>query len=592
MLQLTLFQFMQRASKAKKNAILPLGRPMKIESQDTNIEALLTSSFLIIPRFQRPYSWDDENLEDFWKDITQIDGADYFIGSMVIYKNGRQQFGVVDGQQRLTTITILLCVIRDKFAELEADGLARGLHALIERADRDSVNKYVLKTETSYPFFQEEIQKFGDADFKTQPQREEARLKSAYNFFLSKVSDLLRSVDIDTTVSADSKVPKKIEKLKLLRDSVLFLNLIRIELDNEDDAYLIFETLNTRGKDLALSDLLKNQFTKLIKNKGDIDTVREQWARMLENLNGSPIEIDTDLFFTHSWSSRFDATTQQKAYKNIKEALTTDNAKGQLAEFVQDSQYYRAIFDPTYSWRKEERVVQQSLAALRLFRVTQQTPGVLSLIRSYSTGSINLKSLKRALTAIENFHFLFTAVTSSRSSGGISAMYSSFGRRLYDAENPNEAGIVINDLIGKLKEKTPSGSEVFAGFEQIRYTTTNSKQTNLVRYILQKFAKADHLAFSEDASDLTIEHVYPQAKIGGDWTEDVVGSIGNLILLTGPQNVSLGNNDFSEKLPHFKQWASTVPQEVQTQTEWTVDFVKQRTALMAERALNEVWRIS
>lgn len=565
---------------------------MKIESQDTNIEALLTSSFLIIPRFQRPYSWDDENLEDFWKDIAQIDGADYFIGSMVIYKNGRQQFGVVDGQQRLTTITILLCVIRDKFADLSADGLARGLHALIERADRDSVNRYVLKTETSYPFFQEEIQKFGPADFKSQPQREEGRLASAYSFFLNKVSDSLKAVDMDSLVSTGDKNGKKIDNLKNLRDAVLFLNLIRIELDNEDDAYLIFETLNTRGKDLALSDLLKNQFAKLVKSKGDVDTVREQWSRLLENLNDSPVEIDTDLFFTHSWSSRFDATTQQKAYKNIKDALTPKNAKDQLSEFVRDSHHYRAIFDPLYAWKKDERIVQQSLAAFRLFRVTQQTPGVLSLIRSYSTGVISLKSLKRALTAIENFHFLFTAVTSSRSSGGISAMYSSFGRRLYVSQDANEAGLVINDLIGKLREKMPSGAEVFAGFEQIHYTSSNTKQSNLVRYILQKFAKKDQLAFSEDVAHLTIEHIHPQAKMSGEWTDGLIGSIGNLILLTGKQNGHLGDSDFSAKLPFFKQWATTVPLEVQDQSVWTVEIVRQRTATMAERALHDVWAIS
>ena len=83
---------------------------MKIESSDTNIESLFTSDFLKIPEFQRPYSWDDDNLEDFWNDVVQNADEEYFIGSMVLFKSGRQEFGVVDGQQRLTTITILLCV--------------------------------------------------------------------------------------------------------------------------------------------------------------------------------------------------------------------------------------------------------------------------------------------------------------------------------------------------------------------------------------------------------------------------------------------------------------------------------------------------
>lgn len=186
---------------------------MKIESSDTNVERLFTSDFLIIPRFQRPYSWDDENLEDFWSDVVQAEGSDYFIGSMVLYESGRQQYGVVDGQQRLTTITILLCVVRNFFKELGNNNLAKGLHSLIERGDRDSVNRYVVMTETSYPFFAEEIQKFGEKDFETEPQREEKRLQQAYAFFERKIRGIIQSVDADGSIHKDDKQDKKIDRL-------------------------------------------------------------------------------------------------------------------------------------------------------------------------------------------------------------------------------------------------------------------------------------------------------------------------------------------------------------------------------------------
>lgn len=101
---------------------------MKIESKDTDIESLLVGSYFHIPRFQRPYSWDDENLNDFWDDVVVNQSDDYFIGSMVVYKKDKQQYGVVDGQQRLTTITILLCVIRDYFLSAGSQDLAEGVH--------------------------------------------------------------------------------------------------------------------------------------------------------------------------------------------------------------------------------------------------------------------------------------------------------------------------------------------------------------------------------------------------------------------------------------------------------------------------------
>ncbi|WP_299296836.1 DUF262 domain-containing protein [uncultured Tateyamaria sp.] len=564
---------------------------MKIESSDTNVERLFTSDFLIIPRFQRPYSWDDENLEDFWNDVVKAEGEDYFIGSMVLYGAGRQQYGVVDGQQRLTTITILLCVIRNVFQELGSENLAKGLHALIERGDRDSVNRYVVMTETSYPFFAEEIQKFEEKDFETEPQREEKRLQASYNFFEKKVRGILVAVDADGAVLKDDKLEAKIRRLKELRDSVLFLSLIRIELDNEDDAYLIFETLNTRGKDLALTDLLKNHFLKTIKGKGSVDSAKELWTKILSTINGSEVDIDPDTFFTHSWSSKFEATTQQKAYKRIKSAVKATTAKDQLKGFVVDAEYYVSIFNPDQGWKKEQVEIINSLKAMRIFKISQHTPGVLSLVRANKSGLISDRALKRALKAIEDFHFLFTAVTSSRSSGGISAMYSSFGRKIFEAKDANEAGVVINELIEKLDERKPSISEFLAGFEQISYTKINTKQSSLVRYTLQKLAVSQKLAFSDDAANLTIEHIFPQAKMDADWNADIIGSFGNLILLTKKDNEELQDDSFEEKIKVLKTLNGSVPQDVLDAPDWTKERVQDRTSALAATAYHEVWNI-
>lgn len=564
---------------------------MKIESSDTNIERLFTSDFLVIPRFQRPYSWDDENLEDFWSDVINAKGSHYFIGSMVLYESGRQKYGVVDGQQRLTTITILLCVIRNAFQKLGYENLAKGLHALIERADRDSVNQFVVMTETSYPFFAEEIQKFGDKDFETVPQREEKRLQQSYDFFAEKVEEYLRKIEIDPSASAVDIASLKAEKLKELRDSVLFLSLIRIQLDSEDDAYLIFETLNTRGKDLALSDLLKNHFHKNIRSRAAVDTTKELWSRLLTILSESIVDIDPDTFFTHSWSSKYEATTQQKAYKAIKSKVNPENAKDHVRNFVADAEYYVSIFSPEQRWKRDQRDIVDSLKAMRIFKISQHTPGVLSLVRANKQSLIADKSLKRALRAIEDFHFLFTAVTSSRSSGGISAMYSSFGRKIFEARDKNEAGVIINELIEKLVERRPSLSEFTASFEQINFLNTNPKQGALVRYILQRLSLHERLAFSDDINNLTIEHIYPQSKIDDHWKPEIVGCLGNLILLTQKDNGDLKDFYFVDKIKKLRALNGSVPAYVLSSESWTVDQISARTKHMAEVAYNEVWTI-
>ena len=139
---------------------------MEIKPTDLTVKQLLDSGFYKIPRFQRPYSWDRENVEDFWNDAVVADDAGYFIGSFVVYK-GTEAYGplyLVDGQQRFTTITILLAAVRDA---LDARGFkpqATGVQQLIERSDINAVRQFVLQTETSYPYLQEHIQKYGPAE--------------------------------------------------------------------------------------------------------------------------------------------------------------------------------------------------------------------------------------------------------------------------------------------------------------------------------------------------------------------------------------------------------------------------------------------
>ena len=117
---------------------------MKIESVDQEIRNLLSSGYYRIPRFQRPFSWTRENIQEFWDDVVRDSPTDYFIGSMVVFKEGSQRFGVVDGQQRLTTITVLLAVLRNALQEFRFTDLAQGIQGLIERRNIDNQPEFIL----------------------------------------------------------------------------------------------------------------------------------------------------------------------------------------------------------------------------------------------------------------------------------------------------------------------------------------------------------------------------------------------------------------------------------------------------------------
>ena len=566
---------------------------MKIESEDIDIESLLSGRYFKIPRFQRPYSWDDDNIQDLWDDIMASRGQDYFIGSMVVYHEGKSDFSVVDGQQRLTTITVLLCILRDAFAKLGDNDLALGTHQLIERPNRDNKNEYVLQTETSFPFLQEKILRFGDPELiNIAEMAEEQTLKSAYEALSLKVKSVVDAVELDSSIHEDEKLPTKLARLKAVRDSVFNLKIIFVKLENEDDAYLIFETLNTRGKDLAVTDLVKNHFAKLLKSKNTVDAVKIKWNAILETIYASSADINSDAFIYHFWASRHEAAPVKKLYPVVKKRIDSKNAKVYLDDLVEDSTYYRSIHEPSFGWDKNERRAARSLQAIQLFRLVQPTPALLSLVRAYRQKKIKLSKLVEALEAIEKFHFAFTAVTSSRSSGGISGMYSSFARKLFESADSNAAAVEIQSLIKKLSERRPGFDEFEVAFRQIGFTNANTKQKGLVRYVLQKFAEHDLFKFAVDVDDLTIEHVAPQAWIGKpDWSEDAIGELGNLFLLDPKMNGALEAKSFQEKIAMLSAGGYSIPAFIAAQADWEARTVREHTNSMAKIAYDTIWKV-
>ncbi len=568
---------------------------MKIESTDKDIRTLLSSGYYKIPRFQRPYSWDRENISEFWNDVVQDNPGEYFIGSMVVFKDANRYYGIVDGQQRLTTITVLLCVLRNTLNDLGFHDLAEGIHGLIERKNIDNKPEFILSPETSYPFFQDHIQKWGIPDLIVTPLNEEQNLQRADKQLEELVGGIVHSIEVDTSISDEDRPSYYETKLKQIRDALLDLKLIFIELDNEDNAYLIFETLNTRGKDLSISDLVKNHLTKHLRSRSvSVDQSKIKWTKLLETIEGSSADLNTDTFIHHFWLSRYDYLPAKKLFKSLKKRIKKADAKNFLDALVSDAQIYRSIHETSFgNWTKQETGIQRSLDALMLFRVKQQTPCVLSLVRKYRDDHIKKKHLEDAVVAIEKFHFLFTAITSQRSSGGISAMYASLARRLFETTDIQLAVDIIRDIKDKLRNRIPSVEEVKALFPEIIYTNNFTKQRKLVKYILAAFHRYDNATgIATDYDQMTIEHLRSQSEIGNsDLNDSIIGQIGNLILVTEELNQKLKAKPFEEKKRILKDDGFPLPQEIEEASEWNESNIINRTQMLAELAYNEVWRI-
>ena len=570
-------------------------RAMNVNANDKTLESVLTGGFYRVPRFQRPYSWDPSNVEDFWEDVVDS-GTDYFIGSMVIFKDG-DAAGLVDGQQRLTTITMMLAALRNEFLSLGDSDAAGGIQTLIERKDSKGKLRFVLHTESSYPYLQAAIQSAPGTVQQVEAARAEERdLERAFDLLTGWTRSITESAHLVKGLSAAKQKQRAVADLGNLRDKVYGLALVLVEVDDEDDATTIFQTLNSRGKDLETADLVKAHLLQMLKSpNAQLDQARDSWDGIRESFDESAARISVNRFLLHSWLSREEYVGEKDLFKRIKKRVRANNAQAYLDDLQKDAERYRTAQEPSFrTWKKSQLPIADSLSAMSLFRLQQPLPFVLSVLREYDAKSVKLAVVLRAMTGVENFHFLATAVTSQPSSGGISRMYAVAARSVLRGDTAAKKVTAIDELLQKLRDRKPTYAEFEAAFVELRSSRAYTQQTPLVRYVLNKLhvtAPGFDKATPIDLDQLTVEHLVPQgSKRPASVPPGDAARIGNLLLVTEDVNAKLGDDTFADKRKVLK----TVPgveSEIVDATSWGVNEILERSKRLAKRAYDEVWTL-
>lgn len=549
-------------------------------------ELFVGADYYVIPRFQRPYSWEPVNLDDFWRDVVFDNGIGYFIGPMVAWRDANSPVRrVVDGQQRLTTISLMFAVLRDTFLALGEEDLAAALDRYLQKTDRNNERNFTLSTEVEARFLSQAIFK-NPPDRTVRPQTEE---EHAVARALGQITRL-----INTEVSNYSE---PVERLKAIRDRLLGLRVIWVEHSNEDDAYIIFETLNSRGKDLDVADLLKNHLLNKLRGSGPpaADTARSKWndMRFTIEADGSPkSRLDVNRFILHWWRSREDYIAERKLFRAMKRKISTKPlARASLDDLVSDAELYRKVMDPRgYPWPIEEVEARRALAALVDFGIAQPAPLLLSLVRArVASPKLGAAQFRRTLQTIERFHFQYTVISQLSSSGGVSEMYAKAAKDLTNAGvDQNKQARVLQEIRQKLVDRAPDrGTFVNAFGNRFFFTSSYTRDTKAVRYVLSSILRAQSPDTTQD--NLTIEHILPQA---GNKPLDVVGSIGNLLLVSAEVNKQLGSASFEQKERILAGSAKAYDiGGVVGLTKWTKAEIEARATLLAEFAYDTVWKL-
>lgn len=560
-------------------------------SQSKNIGALLSSNQrerLIVPKFQRGYSWEKKHVEAFWKDITRFqkesaakDGpTKYFLGPIVILARSKDAIELLDGQQRLATATILLSVLRDIARSLviqEATDFARDTQRLLITKETGTFSLELGELDKLY--FEETIQS-DPPKTKTPLLRSNRNIQKARQFLYESVKTAIGGHGPQTG-------------LKLLRElgQILRSDLILacIPVDSPRDAFRIFETLNDRGLRLSVPDLLLNYLMGAAENEEQQRQIRDFWNEMLEQMGAR----DINRFLRHMWVSKYGDLKSQDLFSALKQHIEDKSIRS--VDFTrlcaEECESYVYLVNHDEEHLGDTAVHVRSL--IRQLEIQSALPLLLSSYRLFKDSDFD-KVVRWLLVFVTRY-----SVISNLDSSGMESVLFELARdvrvKMENPEgeaDPTQAGSCLVYIKETLEKNAPTDESIRAAVAELILSNEDAK------YILSRLATRMQTNTKEvKIHEANLEHIFPKkpSKEWGDTKElePLLWHVGNLTILGQRINREVGNKEFSVKCAHYEK-ATELEMTKRIATEYSkwdaTQVVKRATSLAS--LVTEIWNFT
>lgn len=527
----------------------------------------------VVPLFQRPYSWEKKEWSVLWEDLRDLCNSErprpHFIGSIVTIQTvsvpqGVPKYLLIDGQQRLTTLFVLLTLIRDLAREQGDRELADEVHnTLLTNPYRKGIDAFkVLPTQDDRSAFMKLVN--GSPPDVTVAEKSGRRIREAYDFFRK---EMLRA----------GIGPAGLKKV-ITEDLIT----VGIVLDKDDNPYLVFESLNAKGRPLTQADLIRNYFFLRIHQDHQDEVHARYWRPMQDALGENLTE-----FIRHFLMRDGALVNQSDVYVTLKDRLPADGAVDYLAVLERFSRFYKRLLDPESEPSLE---IRRRLIRLSRLDITTAYPFLLNAYDALDRGIVNSAEFVEILELLENF--LVRRFVCGVPTNQLRKIFPP----LFKQAVLTGVGTVISGLRTTLASK---GYPVDARFRDdlIRATLYGGgDRTRKVRLILERLNEAHGHKESVVTDELTVEHVMPQtltpewqAVLGEEWQETHelwLHTLGNLTLTA--YNAELSNDSYVNKQRRLESSHIELNIDFREVSAWDAAAIETRGARLAELAM-KVW---
>ncbi|MFK0729207.1 DUF262 domain-containing HNH endonuclease family protein [Rothia sp. BD8] len=600
---------------------------MQIDANEKPFGDILSVGQHTVPRFQRNYSWTEQNIQEYWDDLVSAGDSGHFLGSMVTAKNGPESSLIVDGQQRMTTTLIFLACLRDYYLKYNNKTGARGINNYLKFIDRDGNHKsrLVLNGEEENHRFQlcmsEECEANGSG--KNLSGNILRNYQKFYELIGNKLDQAEAQGEEDEGESRNTPTllsdARKTNELKNLRDAALNSRIVYVQVDTIGEAMTVYETLNDRGLSLTTLDLVKNEIFKHIPETAE-RIEEHSWAKIVENVNTSQIQkIDLEGFLGYHWNSK-DIESRNDPIVAVKIRRSVENyikAGGEhdvtarliLSEFHESSEILRIFGELLRShgsatvWRGWARgyrddkfqKISVPLYGILITHALPPMPTLLALFRKYKNDPhvINSTILARFLREIERLQLRWS-LSNKGSTATVRRAWRSTAFDVSRAKTRNEIINCLKQFSEVVDRIIPSDKQFSDGIARLRSYNGFSADAVMIRYILGRvnsnWSGVDYVCGTHSS----IEHIMSQSGKSMKTNRNVpVAKIGNLMLLPGEVNSRLPE-DFSgkrEDLRNYTPEGDRTLQEALTTGSWDISDMKERFDHIAAEC-QRIWPVS
>lgn len=557
-----------------------MSQVQNIQIQLEGISSVLKGKRFKVPAYQRSYAWEKEHVEALLEDVHEAIRSkenEYFLGSLVVTGPLGQRYEVVDGQQRLTTVSLLVAAIKDKFkndGDFEVVSSIRSdFLASTDRKSKEKESKLVLN-EVDNELYQELIDDIRAVDPSKYQRQSHQRLIQAANTLLTYIEDMC----------AKAKDPE--EELHAWLDYLeTNLKVIVVTTPDDSNAFVIFETLNDRGLELAISDLLKNY---LFHKSGDkIEETKNRWLNMvavLESASEDPLIVT---YLRHFSMAQYGLIREKELFGLIKKKVTSKKLALQFSTDLSDTaKKYAALLNTDHEFWNKYGNARDSVSALNLLGMIQVRPLLLAILDKFEPNKV-AQAFEKLVSVAVRFQIV----------GGVGGGYL---ERIYSetAKSVSDGKLTTTTDVLKAFTTLP----VDATFKQSFATTSISKQS-LARYYLRCLETgvtkddSQEKIPNSDVLRVNLEHVLPLTLTEhwvSAWNVDEAKAyqkrLGNLALMSSKINSSIGNDSFNAKQSEYDKSQFVLTQKISEFSTWDKSAIEKRQLEMAELAL-KVWSI-